>query len=451
MPKSISPRHGGAKKISRIYLDYASSALSASSNPGAIHELGVKEKNKLENARTTVAGILNTRNNEIIFTSGATESNNLAILGLINAKRQQVKNLVSVSHIVTTNIEHASVLEVCKYLEKTKQAEVTYVPVESNGIVDSKKIGQALRENTVLVSVMYANNEIGAIQPIREIAKEIRHWNKNRKRKVFEWSGWGRDPGNRGPEKTLPFPVFFHTDATQAVNYLSISIPQLGVDMMSFNSAKIYGPKGVGVLYVKKNTPISPIMFGGNQEFGLRPGTENVALATELARALLITEKIKNIEVKRLTKLRDYFINKIVRNSAIAENLANSNIILNGDLKNRLPNNINITIPNIPSDLLVIELSARGIMASAKSACKSGDGKASHVIKAIRPEAKPARNAFSIPASNALRSDAGWADAGGEADGSLRFSLGRYTTKSDIDYTIKSLSEILLKLKKWYT
>src|SRR3989344_1691024 len=394
MPKSISPRHGGAKKISRIYLDYASSALSASSNPGAIHELGVKEKNKLENARTTVAGILNTRNNEIIFTSGATESNNLAILGLINAKRQQVKNLVSVSHIVTTNIEHASVLEVCKYLEKTKQAEVTYVPVESNGIVDSKKIGQALRENTVLVSVMYADNEIGAIQPIREIAKEIRHWNKNRKRKVFEWSGWGRDPGNRGPEKTLPFPVFFHTDATQAVNYLFISIPQLGVDMMSFNSAKIYGPKGVGVLYVKKNTPISPIMFGGNQEFGLRPGTESVALAKDFAKALQETEKIKEKEVKRLTKLQDYFLKKLsvlqnvqkINSSAFALgdigqgthgslNLSSArfvSLIINGDLKKRLPNNINITIPNIPSDLLVIELSAKGIMTSSKSACKAG-------------------------------------------------------------------------------
>ena len=215
--------------------------------------------------------------------------------------------------------------------------------------------------------------------------------------------------------------------------------------MMSFNSAKIYGPKGVGVLYVKKNTPINPIMFGGDQEFGLRPGTENVALAVGLAKALKITEKIKDKEVKRLTKLRNYFLNKLQHSNI----LTNIRMIINGDLGNRLPNNINITIPNIPSDLLVIELSAKGIMTSSKSACKAGDGKASYVIKAIRPKMKPARNAFSQPAVDTAFL-AGIADAGGETDGSLRFSLGRKTTKSDIDYAIKALSEILTKLKKWY-
>ncbi len=186
--------------------------------------------------------------------------------------------------------------------------------------------------------------------------------------------------------------------------------------MMSFNAAKIYGPKGVGVLYVKKNTPIKKIIFGGDQEYGLRPGTENVAGAVALASALEIVEKIKEKEAKRLTVLRDYFVNKLQDNKSIK---------LNGDLKNRLPNNINITVPNIPSDLLVIELSAKGIMSSAKSACKSGDGKASHVIIAIDKNIK-------------------------ETDGSLRFSLGRDTTKADIDFTVKVLSQILLKLTKWY-
>jgi len=188
--------------------------------------------------------------------------------------------------------------------------------------------------------------------------------------------------------------------------------------MMSINSVKIYGPKGVGVLYVKKNTPLSPIMFGGGQEFGLRPGTENVALALGLAKALEVTEKIKEDEVKRLTKLREYFFKKLSK-------IKNRKFVINGDLDNRLPNNINITIPNIPSDLLVIELSARGVMASAKSACKAGNGKASHVIQAINPNTK-------------------------EEDGSLRFSLGRETTKPDIDYTIKALFQILAKLSKWY-
>ena len=382
-------------KSNRIYLDYASSALQKSANPGAIHALGVKEKQKLEDARRRVARILGANNDEIIFTSGATESNNITILGLPKG------------HIVTTNIEHASVLETCKH-----RGNVIFVEVEKNGIVDSKKIKKALTKETMLVSVSYANNEIGTIQPISEIAKEIRHYNKKNMKKIF-----------------------FHTDATQAINYLPIKIPKLGVDLMSFNGAKIYGPQGVGILYVKKNTPISKIMFGGDQERGLRPGTENVTGAVALAFALEATEKIKEQEVKRLTKLRDYFIKELSRTFFFSGLPAShrqpfikessASFIVNGDLKNRLPNNVNITIPNIPSDLLVIELSTRGIMASAKSACKAGDGKASHVIQAINPQAK-------------------------DTDGSLRFSLGRETTKKDIDYTIKSLTEILQKLKKWY-
>jgi cysteine desulfurase len=374
------------KNKKKIYLDYASSALSGEANGGSIHELGIKEKNKLEEARTIIANILAVNNNEIIFTSGATESNNLAILGLIQNFKKP--------HIVTTNIEHSSVLQVCRHLEKTKQAEVTYVKVEKNGIIDFRKIEKALRPNTILVSAMYANNEIGTIQPIQEIAKGIRHFNKINSKKIF-----------------------FHTDATQAINYLPIQIPKLGVDLMSFNGAKIYGPKGIGILYIKKNTPIKKIMFGGEQEFGLRPGTESVTLATGLGKALQAVEKNKEKETKRLTQLRDYFIAKMSKTVL--------GIQINGDLKNRLPNNVNVTFSKIPSDLVVVELSARGIMASAKSACKSGEAGGSYVIKAIckKPD--------------------------GEVGG-VRFSLGRDTTKNDIDYTVKSLSEILQKLKKWY-
>ena len=402
MPKSND-------KVKKIYLDYASSALAVSANPSAIHDLGVRERSKIEDARAKVAKILNANSNEIIFTSGATESNNLAILGLLQRMNFfSVKKVHSLPHIVTTNIEHASVLEVCKYLEKTKQAKVTYVPVGTNGIIDPRAIKKALRPNTVLVSVIYANNEIGTVQPIRDIAKEIRHFNKLHSQKT---SPNGRSVGR----------VFFHTDAVQAINYLPINVAQLGVDLMTFNSAKIYGPKGAGVLYVKRQVPIRRIMFGGNQERGLRPGTENVASILRLARALVTTEKIKNEEVKRLTKLRDYFFNQLSHSNV----LTNIRITINGDLKNRLPNNINITIPKIPSDLLVIELSSRGIMASGKSACKSSDGKASHVIEAINPKTR-------------------------DMDGSLRFSLGRETTKSDIDYTVKTLNEILKKLEKWY-
>jgi cysteine desulfurase len=359
-------------------------------NAGAIHEFGVSSEILLSQNREEVAQILGAHADEIIFTSGATESNNLAILGTV-----QKNNL----HIVTTNIEHASVLETCKYLDLpagrqgNQEIEVTYVPVEENGIVNPEKIRKALKKNTVLVSVMYANNEIGTIQPIKEIAKVIRNFNKVNSTKVI-----------------------FHTDATQAMNYLPINVEKLGVDLLSLNSGKIYGPKGVGLLYVKRKTPITKIMHGGEQEFNLRPGTENIPLIVGITLALKITEKMKEKEAKRLTTLRDYFFAKLLK--------LQYEIKINGDSVERLPNNVNITIPKIPSDLLVIELSAHGIYASEKSACKSGDKKASHVIQALRE---------------------------GVDEGSLRFSLGRSTTKKDIDYTVKSLESILTKLSKWYT
>lgn len=386
------------KKRPNIYLDYASAtpveervlklatktAAKYFANASAIHELGLETKKVIDTARQDVANILGAHSNEIIFTSGATESNNLAILGSLNTKNP---------HIVTTHIEHASVLELCKFLEHTQQAEVTFVPVESNGIVDPRKIKKALKENTVLVSVMYANNEIGTIQPIKEIVKEIRHFNKNTNKKIL-----------------------FHTDATQATNYLLMHVEKLGVDMMSLNAAKIYGPKGVGVLFKKRNVTLLPLVHGGDQEFGLRAGTEDVVGIVSLAEALKIADAMKDKESKRLTTLRDYFFKQLA---------AFDGVVINGDIRVRLPNNINITIPNIPSDLLVIELSARGISASAKSACKSGDGKSSHVIEAINPTLK-------------------------DTDGSLRFSLGRQTSKKDINDTIRALKEILTKLNKWY-
>jgi cysteine desulfurase len=390
MPKSN-------RTYSKIYLDHASSTPIDQSvlkvmnevlkenfaNPSAIHDLGVKAKNILENAREKVSRILGAHADEIIFTSGATEANNLALVGVLSGAK----------HIVTTNIEHASILEMCKFLEGNKKIEVTYVGVEENGIVDPQKIKKALRPDTSLVSVMYANNEIGTIQPIKEIAKVIRHYKKlNSTSKVL-----------------------FHTDAAQAVNYLDINTMRLGVDMMTLGSGKVYGPKGVGMLYVKRGGALSPIIYGGDQESSRRAGTENVAGIVGFAHALEIAEKMKIKESERLQKLRDYFIQKLSKTVF--------DIKLNGDAIDRLPNNVNITIPKIPSDLLVIELSAKGIYASEKSACKSGDKKTSHVISAIRPN---------------------------ELDGSLRFSLGRDTTKQDIDSTLSVLSKILQKISPWY-
>ncbi|MCX6755504.1 MAG: cysteine desulfurase family protein [Candidatus Nomurabacteria bacterium] len=384
------------KKLNKIYLDYASAtpmdinvlkvltkALKENfANASAIHDMAVENKKVLDNARKDVARFFDAHSNEIFFTSGSTESNNIVI--------QNFKN------IVTTNIEHASILEPAHLVN------TTFVGVESNGLINPKKIKKALTLETELVSVMYANNEIGTIQPIKEIVKEIRHFNKTNNTKIL-----------------------FHTDATQAVNYLDMNVERLGVDLMSFNAGKIYGPKGIGALYIRRRTPIKKIIFGGDQENGMRAGTENLPAILAFAEALKITEKIKDKEVKRLKKLQEYFIKKL--------KTLDKNIILNGDIENRLPNNINITIPKIPSDLLVIELSARGVMVSAKSTCKSGDEKASHVIQAIR------------------ESEQGESLLNKEVDGSIRFSMGRETTKQDIDYTLKSLSQILSKLKKWYT
>src|SRR3989344_1290923 len=393
MPKSI-------KNPKKIYLDYAS---SVSPNPSSIHSAGVEAREKLENARGVVARILSARPQEIIFTSGGTESNNIAIQGIVMGV-----GISKLPHIITTNIEHPSVLETFKLLAERNLARISIVPVEANGIVDRKKIRKEIKKNTVLVSVMYANNEIGTIQPIREIGKAIRHYKKHSKRND----------------------IFFHTDAVQGANYLDLSVERLGVDLLTLSGSKIEGagsPKTgvvgrVGVLYKKKSVPLVNIFGGGNQEWGLRPGTENLPEIIKFAAALQYAQKIKEKEAKRLTQLRDYFMNQLFHSNI----LTNFRMTINGDSKNRLPNNINITIPHIPSDLLVIELSVHGIMASSKSACKSGDGKASYVIRAINKNIK-------------------------DTDGSLRFSLGRQTTKKDIDYTLKVLSKILLKLRKWYT
>lgn len=376
----------------KLYMDYAS---SVSPNPSSLHSRGVEAKKKLETARLKIAQILNSQVREIIFTSGGTESDNLAIQGVVWAWHENKKNL---PHIITTNIEHPSVLETCKILEKRKLAEVSIIPVEKDGIVDVQKIKKEIRKNTILVSVMYANNEIGTIQPIREIAKEIRYFNKKSNTKVF-----------------------FHTDAVQAVNYLDLNIARLGVDMLTISGSKVEGAGRVGVLYKKTSVPMVGLFGGGNQEWGLRPGTENLSEIIKFSNALEFTEKIKEKEVKRLTILQNYFIRKLTHSKMGAD----WGMAVNGSLSNRLPNNINITISKIPSDLLVLELSAKGIYISSKSACKEGDGKASHVIQAINKNIK-------------------------DTDGSLRFSFGRNTSKGDIDYVIKSLEQILIKLKKWY-
>jgi cysteine desulfurase len=396
-------------------MDYAA---SVSPNPSSIHVLGVQAKMKLQNARAEVANILKARPEEIIFTSGGTESNNLAIQGVVLAWQEK-----KLPHIITTNIEHPSVLETFKMLQKRKLAEISIVSVEKNGIVDPKKIKKELKRNTVLVSVMYVNNEIGIIQPIKEIAKEIRYFRKTCQNVFLNGLAGVGDPGNRGPEKKFSdrfFPIF-HTDAVQAANYLDLNVEKLGVDLLSLSGSKIEGAGRVGVLYKKKSVSLAAIFSGGDQEIGLRPGTENLLEILKFSKALKLAQENKEKESKRLIQLQNYFFNKLHHSNI----LTNIGMIINGDQENRLPNNINITFPKIPSDLLVLELSAKGIMVSSKSACKSSQKEGSYVIQAIRPESD--------------------IEIGG-----LRFSLGKNTTKFDIDYTVKVLVEILKKLKKWY-
>lgn len=399
MPKSNLTKRNRPKKYKEIYLDYAA---GIDSNPSSVHSFGVKAKSRLQNARKEVANILGCHMEEIIFTSGGTESNNLAIIGSVLAWELGEKREKKLAHIIVSNIEHPSVLEACRMLEKNKLAEISFVPVENTGIIDPKKVKKEIKENTILVSVMYANNEIGTIQPIREIAKEIRHYKKYNK-KLFSGA--------------LPF---FHTDAVQAVNYLNLNVEYLGVDFLSLSGSKIEDSGRAGILYKKKLATLLPILKGGDQEMGFRPGTENLQEIAKFSKALVLAEKNKEKENKRLTKLQDYFFKKLQKMSGSLH----IELIINGDIKNRLPNNVNITFPKIPSDLLVIELSAKGVMVSAKSACKSEDSGGSYVIKAISPSS---------------------AEIGG-----VRFSFGRKTSRKDLDYTIKSLFQILLKLKKWY-
>jgi cysteine desulfurase len=397
------------------------------SNPNGIHDQSLHVRKVTEKARASIARALGAHSDEIIFTSSGTESDALAILGLVY--KYSESGFQNIPHIVTTNIEHSAVTENCKMLETKGLAEVTYVPVEVNGIVDPKKIEEALKENTVLVSVMYANNEIGTIQPIQEIAKFVRRERKKRGNTFSGHTDFSAEKSaqcspqsvSQAPAKVLP--LFFHTDACQAMNYLfTENIDKLGVDMMTFNGSKIYGPKGVGVLYKKRNVELSPIYGGGGQENGLRSGTEDVSRISGISKALEVTNKLKDGEVKRLINLRDYFFTQIPE----LEKSTGYEIHTNGDKENRLPNNINVSIRNISSELLVIELSAVGIAVSSKSACKSTEEESSHVIHALRI----AGDEFS-------------------SEESLRITIGRDTKINNIKELLKALESILLKYRKW--
>jgi len=384
-------------KTKRIYMDHAAAApmdkrvkkamepywTENFGNPNAIYKEGLIARSAVETARKDIAKILGARVKEIIFTNGGTESDNLAIFGI-------AKNFKS-GHIITTKFEHHAVLNSCKRLEK-EGFEVTYLDVGKEGVINPKDVAKVLKPETILVSIMYANNEIGTVQPIREIAKAIRDFKK---------------------KNGAVFPLF-HTDACQAPSYLDINVERLGVDLMTINGSKIYGPKGIGLLYAKNGIKLEPLLYGGEQERKLRPGTENVPAIVGLAEALKIADKDREKESARLVKLRDYFINRLLGEIP--------KTVLNGHPAQRLPNNINVSILDAEGESIVLYLDEAGVSCSTGSACTSESLEPSHVILAI---GKP--HAY--------------------AHGAMRFSLGRSTTKKDIDYVMKVLPDIIKKLR----
>ncbi len=380
------------KKI--IYADYAASTpldeevLKAMSpylsndligNPSSIHLFGRKAKDAVQDGRKKIAQILKVQPDEIIFTSGGTESDNLAIFGAIRS------SVSKHPHIITSVIEHSAVLEPIRALER-KGVSVTYLQVDEYGRINIEELKMAVNSETVLVSIAWVNGEVGTIEKIREIGNVIKKYKESQ-------------------------PIYFHTDASQASQFLNIMPKDAGVDLMTLDSSKIYGPKGVGLLFVRGGTPLSPIIFGGMQERGLRAGTENVPGIIGFAKALEVAERVKDSEEKRLKKLRDLLWQKLSKSI--------DGVSVNG-FGNTLPNFLNICIPEVDAEFLSVKLDREGIAVSSASACRSISGVgSSYVIEAL-----PGRSHCS--------------------KSSLRFSFGRGTSIKDI----KRIAEVLPRIIK---
>lgn len=380
------------KRVAKVMIDAHTKTFA---NAGSIHKEGMEAYKILETSRKRIANILGCHADELIFTSGGTESDNLAVFGVARAvknfqhgrRADEDKKL----RIVVSAIEHVAVLEAAKKLEAENFA-IDYLSVGEDGIVDPKELEKVLTPQTILVSIMYVNNEIGTIQPIREIAKVIRNWRKKNK---------------------TSYP-YFHTDACQAGRFLDLSTNKLGVDLLSLSGSKIYGPHNVGLLYVKRGTLIEPIIYGGSQENGRRAGTEDVAAVAGLAEALRLCSLTRETESKKLSRLRDFLINAVIKEIPTAR--------LNGSVKARLPNNINFSFLGESGEQLVLRLDARGFAVSSGAACSSRKKSNSYVIIATSGDKK-------------------------RAESSVRITLGRETSKADIDKLIKTLSELLVKTK----
>lgn len=377
--------------MKKIYLDYASSTpidprvlevmdhhmKENFGNPMSLHSFGQESKIALEESREKVASLINSKPEEIIFTGSATESNNLALKGVSSANKKK--------HIITSKIEHPCVLESLNWLKK-QGYKTTFLPVNKEGFVDPQNVRESITEETFLVSVIHANNEMGAIQPIKEIGEICRENN-----------------------------VYFHTDAAQSMGKIPIDVEKMNIDLLTGSSHKMYGPKGAACLYIKKNVNIKPILHGGGQEKGLRSSTSNVPSIVGFGESCKICKKEMNKDEKKQTKLREELI------EGILNKVENSHLI--GPKENRLPNNVNVRFDFIEGESVVIKLDLLGIACSTGSACSSQKLEPSHVLLSLGLEPH-------------------------QAHGSLRISLGRLTKKEEIDYLIKILPGIIKKLRE---
>lgn len=382
-------------KHKRIYMDYAAAtpvstcvreamahASKCFGNPSSIHEEGRAAQALVSNARSRVAQVLGATPEEIIFTASGSEADALALLGAARANRAHG------SHVIVSAIEHKAILKSAKLLEE-EGFRVTYLRPDSAGLISGDALKAALCPDTIVVSIMYANNEIGTVEPIRELCAVVREARR----------------GSRVP--------LFHTDASQAPGLLPINAAELGVDLLSLNGAKAYGPKGVGALYCRRGTALRALV-GGEQERGLRGGTENVELIVGLAKALEEAEMLRTSEVKRLAELQELCITEITRRIP--------GVVLNGHRSLRLPNNVHVSFPYIEGESILLLMDAAGVACATGSACNSFDLAPSHVLLAIGNEA-------------------------GLSHGSVRLSFGRTTTKKEVLYTVESLVHIVTLLR----
>ena len=356
-------------------------------NPTSIYKQGRKAKKAIENARTAISALLNCEYGELVFTGSGTESDNLAIFGTVEALTKKLKKAPANLHIITSTIEHSAVLAPFKKLEK-EGYRVTYLKPNREGIISPETLKEAITPETILASIIYANNEIGVVQPIKELAATAHEQNSS---------------------------IIFHTDACQAGGALSLDTQDIGIDLLTLNASKIYGPKGIGLLFKKSGTPLEPQILGGGQESGLRSGTENVPGIIGLAKALELAQGFREKESARLAILRDKLI------KGLTDSIPRT--YLNGHSTQRLPNNANILILDIEGEALLLHLDEADIAVSTGSACDSRSLEPSHVLLAL-----------------GLPKEA--------VHGTLRFTLGKQTTEQDIDKVLEILPPIVEKLRK---